>query len=32
MGVQAAAAFGVTASWLPDEVVNPVPLDEGTGS
>ncbi len=26
---QAAAAFGVTASWLPDEVVDPVPLDEG---
>ncbi len=26
---EAAAAFGVAASWLPDEVVDPVPLDEG---
>jgi len=25
----AAAAFGVTASWQPDEVVDPVPLDDG---
>jgi N-carbamoyl-L-amino-acid hydrolase len=26
---EAATAFGVTASWQPDEVVDPVPLDEG---
>ena len=25
----AATAFGVTASWQPDEVVDPVPLDDG---